>query len=166
MKRAIYSLLLRQYNPTFDSHSSNNPERHCFFASLRKNEMIAKVKEGITYRNAQFRLCYPELKDVIAPETEIDNNSLTLVYTKLTFSKYYQVLNIKEITDDNRDLYVILPETNYRFSDPYRFMHNKMFIQMLPMQITEVNDILGVLVHMANAIENLKTKEENYLKNL
>ncbi|XP_043472413.1 uncharacterized protein LOC122505057 [Leptopilina heterotoma] len=160
---AIYSLTIRQYKSVLKTFPNDNPIFNCYLSQIMNTGGIATLKHGMIFDNSNFLFCNKELENIVQHQTGIER-SRSKVYFNLTFWEYHQVVNIREITNNHQDLYIIFPDTKMMVSGPpYITRYNGIHITIVPIFMQEENKE-NQLVKIANAIEYFKIKEVDYLK--
>lgn len=165
IKRALYSLAIRQYSPYLSSSDNVNYSK-CFFTAFEKKEIIDNIQVHGTLSGGNFVLCKSIFNKVRLDSSEFESTSYLVSY-KVLFSKAIYIVNLNDIFDDNQEVNIILPEINYMLRNKKSaFSIDGLSYERLSIEIVNKLEDSEWLSYLANSIEVLKQKEREYFENV
>ncbi|XP_043472405.1 uncharacterized protein LOC122505051 [Leptopilina heterotoma] len=167
MKRALYSLAIRQYNPNFIPSYILNLEP-CFFKEKRTERFAYSIHVGYKFEKSTFSICNSKFKESYSYSSEykIDKSFFWMHYGAIITDPAV-VVSLEEILDNyNGHLYVLLPEVKLQVMDYSKYWINKYGKIVNVKVITEnIVDRSSWLTAVANQIEEYKEIERAHFVN-
>ncbi|XP_043484956.1 uncharacterized protein LOC122512890 [Leptopilina heterotoma] len=169
MKRALYSLAIRQYSEDLNSTFS---QKICFTQLFKETQLINNLSRNRNFSFKNFLYCIGRnaFKERLKYSFISNNTDSTFnaEYSKIVITDPRLIVNLQEVTnDDDRDDYFILPTTQL-------VVEKGLFDYKTPFGLVKAHTLKTLpikknsewLTTMANNIEEYKEKEREYFLNI
>ncbi|XP_043472410.1 uncharacterized protein LOC122505054 [Leptopilina heterotoma] len=167
MRRALYSLAIRQYRPNL---ISSFLPIHCFHRRFSNRSRLFNMKVNDSFRLTRFLLCTDKyiLEESLTSSSAYDHTSSShWISFEIVITDPRLVVNLNEILkSDDRNAYCLFPTLLLKaLSDSEDRNTSYGLISFIKVQTVPTESRSEFLTAMANNIEDYKMKEREYFNN-